>query len=112
MKADEPIRKSSFRLPGQGLFYGKARLYADHLALHGMGWKGWYSRRIALSSVVRVEWWSTERKEMNLGLHLEDGTLVGLYVPGPGLWKYALDARLEPTVRPEERAPKPLVPAA
>ncbi|MDX1547250.1 MAG: hypothetical protein R3247_09695 [Rhodothermales bacterium] len=91
MKTPEQARITSwFRYPGRRWFIGRARLYADHLALAGWSWRGREAQRIPLRDVDEVKWYRTGR----LVLRLRDGHAVSIEIDGSGLWKFALEEAL------------------
>ncbi len=102
------VRTSRFQLPDRKLLFARARLYEDRLELSGFGLRGRYRRTLRLDEVCSVEWWSGAGKEPNLALQLHDGRSLAVWVPGPGLWKFAVEEhmpRLESkrTLEREER---------
>lgn len=88
------LLSSRFRYARRRLFFGRARLYPDHIALFEIGWRGFRRRKIFLRDVERISWRTDSERAANLTLHLHHGDPIRIWVEGAGLWKYRVDERL------------------
>lgn len=79
-----------FKYAGRRLFFARARLYRDHIAL--TGWEGLerHRRVIALEDIKEVRWRPGDGSTYNVTLVLSDGERLPLWLDGAGLWKYAI----------------------
>lgn len=88
------LLSSRFRYPDRRFLYARARLFADRIELTGIHWSGITRHIIALSDIVRLSWRDNTEQTANLKIYLRGGDVVRLWVQGPGLWKYQVDACL------------------
>ncbi len=88
--SDIPLRSASFSLENRWLLWSKARLYADRLVLSGWGLWERYWRQIPLDDIEKVE-----RDEMQLLLHLEDGTDIAIHLNRAERWLTAIQVHRE-----------------
>lgn len=106
------VRTSRFRYTNRRLWLARARLWEDRIELRGLSWTGLHHRTIPLEDLESVEWWSGDGPETNLALHLKNGDVVLLNVPGPGLWKFAIEEHCRPSRTAEPARSSVRTPAA
>ena len=85
--ADAPfVTRFAFRNPS--LWWARAQLEPDHLALTGWTWRGRYRRQIPLAGILHVD----AKDDDALVLWLADGEALRLRVEQARRWKATLDA--------------------
>lgn len=88
--SQRPLLSSSCSLPERTLWFGKIKLFDDHIFLTGWRWTGRYTRRFELDKLERVQWWSVP-EGVNFMFHLENGKRFPLRIEeGAGLWHWKL----------------------
>jgi hypothetical protein len=89
---DGVLFATSFRYASRRFLRSEMKLLPDRLELSGWGWSGRHRRTLPLETVKAVQWWAGEGAA-NLGLILEDGARIELYVSAAGLWKHRIQAQ-------------------
>lgn len=91
MAADEStaILTSSVSLPGQTLWFGRAKLYDDHIRVTGWHWTGRHEKRIRLDNLTRVDTWS-RADGPNMVLRMNDAAEYLRLEKGIMLWYWKL----------------------
>ena len=90
--ASKVLHKSSCKIKGSGWFFSTARLFSDRIEFSGWTWKGRQKRVVSLDSVADVKWKGSVHKVENFALLLHDEQPLRLWMKGPGLWKYQIEA--------------------
>ncbi|MFB6229629.1 MAG: hypothetical protein ABEL04_00610 [Salinibacter sp.] len=91
MAADEStaILTSSVSLPGHTLWFGRAKLYDDHIRVTGWHWTGRHEKRIRLDNLTRVDTWS-RADGPNMVLRMNDAAEYLRLEKGIMLWYWKL----------------------
>src|SRR5690606_40657852 len=79
------LLRSACRYADQRLYFGKAHLYRSHIRFSGWTRGGRYNRRISLSDVREVGWYSPPGGAPKLMLKLRDGQWNAFGVEGAAL---------------------------
>jgi hypothetical protein len=85
-----PRLESSYRRDDRWIWYGRLRLYRDHLAFFEVRWTGLHRFTVPLEALTGIDWWSSAR-DVNLQFDIEEQPSLRLHVNGPGLWKHEID---------------------
>jgi hypothetical protein len=85
-----PRLESRYRRDDRSIFYGRVRLYRDHLAFFEVRWTGPHRFDVPLTAITDIDWWSGHR-DVNLQLDIDGQPSLHLRVEGPGLWKHEID---------------------
>lgn len=89
------LLSTGFRLPGERLFFRRARLFTDHIELSGWYPRHSYQRSISLTDVKRVEWPPRDAAGPNhVRLHLSGAESLVLEFEDADRWRRMLEANL------------------
>lgn len=90
MSSLAPILSTRCSAPGSLFWFGRARLYPDHITITGWTARGFFTRTIQIDTIRTVQWWAVQN-DVNFIITLQNETTVAIRLNrDAGTWNYKL----------------------